>query len=76
MMGVAAGYLLFFACALLIRAARDLLMPFFLRASYVLGFLTDGPGLFPGISGLGTRRASEMAYESRRVDAFGWALNN
>ena len=27
------GYLLFFACALLIRAARDLLIPFFLRAS-------------------------------------------
>jgi hypothetical protein len=26
-------YRLFFACALLIRAARDLLMPFFLRAS-------------------------------------------
>jgi hypothetical protein len=38
-----------------------LLMPFFLRASYVLGFLTDGPGLFSGISGSGTRRPSEMA---------------
>jgi hypothetical protein len=27
------SYLLFLACALLIRAALDLLMPFFLRAS-------------------------------------------
>jgi hypothetical protein len=39
-MGAGAGYLLFFACALLIEAARDLLMPFFMSASYVLGFLT------------------------------------
>ena len=30
------------------RAARDLLTPFFFKASYVLGFLTDGPGLLPG----------------------------
>ena len=41
--------LLFFACALLIRAARDLLIPFFLSASYVLGRFTDGPCFLPGM---------------------------
>jgi hypothetical protein len=48
MMGVRSGQL-FFACALLIFAALVLLMPFFLRASYVFGRLIDGPGFFPGI---------------------------
>jgi len=42
-MGAVGGYLLFLACALLIRAARDLLMPFFFRALYVFGFLIAGP---------------------------------
>src|SRR5438105_12442430 len=42
-------YRLLLACALLIRAARDLLIPFFFRASYVFGFLIDGPGFLPGI---------------------------
>ena len=43
------GYLVFFACALLIRAARDLLIPFFLSASYVLGRFTEGPCFLPGM---------------------------
>ena len=49
MMGCGSSYRLFLAWALLMRAARDLLMPFLLSASYVLGFLTEGPCFLPGI---------------------------
>ena len=48
-----------FAWALLIRAARDLLIPFFLSASYVFGFLIEEPCFFfPGIvlTSLGLKR--------------------
>src|SRR5262249_15594292 len=37
------------AAALLIAAADDLLKPCSFKASYMAGFLTEGPGDFPGI---------------------------
>jgi hypothetical protein len=43
------GDYFFFACALLMRAARSLLMPFFFRASYVSFFLIECIFL-PGMS--------------------------
>ena len=38
------------ACALLMRAARDLLIPSSRSASYVSGFLIEGPCFLPGIT--------------------------